>query len=153
MNLRHFLFVCFAGFLLLTGGCSSFYGPHGLGQLVLLVWKVTPAQTADAQQRANRYFTKVAHHQKPRPWGPYVALQTLDPTPEQKQKYLKSRATAQEKAASEGKPLGSEWVEPLAVALYNGLRRGNEGVGRSKLLCGGNASENWGRKYLRNRPC
>ena len=36
MNLRHFLFVCFAGLLLLTGGCSSFYGPHGFGQLVLV---------------------------------------------------------------------------------------------------------------------
>jgi hypothetical protein len=112
MNLRHFLFVCSAGLLLLTSGCSSFYGPRGLGQLVVLVWKVTPAQTADAQQRANRYFTKVAHHEKPRPRGRYVALQTLDPTPEQKQKYLKTRATAQEKAASEGKPLGSEWVDP-----------------------------------------
>jgi hypothetical protein len=112
MNLRHFLFVCFAGLLLLTGGCSSFYGPHGFGQLVLVVCKVAPVQTADAQQRANRYFTKVAHHQKPRPRGRYVALQTLDPIPKQKEKYLKDQATAQEKAASEGKPLGSEWVDP-----------------------------------------
>jgi hypothetical protein len=112
MNLRHLLFVCLAGLLLFTGGCSSFYGPHGLGQLVLLVWKITPAQKDDAQQRANRYFAKVAHHEKPRPRGRYVALQTLDPTPEQKQKYLKSRATALEKSASEGKPLGSEWVDP-----------------------------------------
>jgi len=98
MNLRHFLFVCFAGLLLLTGGCSSFYGPHGFGQLVLVVCKVAPVQTADAQQRANRYFTKVAHHQKPRPRGRYVALQTLDPIPKQKEKYLKDQATAQEKA-------------------------------------------------------
>jgi len=112
MNLRHFLFVCFAGLLLLSGGCSSFFGPHGLGQLVLLVWKATPEQTVDAQQRANRYFTKVAHHQKPRPRGRYVALQTLDPIPKQKEKYLKDQATAQEKAASEGNPLGSEWVDP-----------------------------------------
>jgi hypothetical protein len=112
MNLRHFLFVCFTGLLLLASGCSSFYGPHGFGQLVLLIWKVTPAQKEDAQQRVNRYFTKVANHQKPRPWKPYVAVQTLDPTPKQKEKYLKSRATAQEKAASEGKPLGSEWVDP-----------------------------------------
>jgi hypothetical protein len=112
MNLRHLLFVCLAGLLLLTGGCSSFYGPHGLGQLVLVVCKITPAQKEDARQRANRYFAKVAHHEKPRPRGRYVALQTLDPTPEQKQKYVKSQATAQEKAASEGKPLGSEWVDP-----------------------------------------
>src|SRR6266446_5254724 len=112
MNLRHLLFVCLAGLLLLTGGCSSFYGPHGLGQLVLVVCKITPAQKEDSQQRANRYFAKVAHHEKSRPRGRYVALQTLDPTPQQKQKYLKSQATAQEKAASEGKPLGSEWVDP-----------------------------------------
>jgi hypothetical protein len=112
MNPRHLLFTCLAGLLLLTGGCSSFYGPHGLGQLVLLVWKITPAQKEDSQQRANRYFAKVAHHEKPRPRGRYVALQTLDPTPEQKQKYLKTRATAQEKAATQGKQLGSEWVDP-----------------------------------------
>jgi hypothetical protein len=112
MKLRHFLFVCFASLLLLAGGCSSFYGPHGFGQLVLVVCKVAPAQTADAQQRANRYFTKVAHHQKTRPRGRYVALQTLDPNTKQKGKYLKDQATAQEKAASEGKPLGSEWADP-----------------------------------------
>ena len=112
MNLRHFLFLCFAGPLLLTGGCSSFYGPHGFGQLVLVVCKVAPVQKADAQQRINRYFTKVAQHQKPRPRGRYVAVQTLDPIPKQKEKYLKDRATAQEKAISEGKPLGSEWVDP-----------------------------------------
>ena len=112
MNFRHFRFVCFAGLLLVSGGCSSFYGPQGLGQMVLVVCKVTPEQKADAQQRANRYFTKVANHQKPKPWSRYVALQTLDPAPKQKEKYLKSRATAQEKAASEGKPLGSEWLDP-----------------------------------------
>jgi len=112
MNVRHFLFVCFAGLVLLAGGCSSFYGPHGFGQLVLVVCKVAPVQKVDAQQRAARYFTKVAHHQKPRPRGRYIALQTLDPTPKQKDKYLKDRATAQQKASSEGKPLGSEWVDP-----------------------------------------
>ena len=112
MNLRHFLFVCFAGLPLLAGGCSSFYGPHGFGQLVLVICKVAPAQKVDAQQRVNRYFAKVASHQKPRPRGRYVAVQTLDPILKQKEKYLKDRATAQEKAASEGKPLGSEWVDP-----------------------------------------
>ena len=112
MNFRHFLFLCFAGLLLLIGGCSSFYGPHGFGQLVLVVCKVAPVQKVDAQQRINRYFTKVAQHKKPRPRGRYIAVQTLDPIPKQEEKYLKDRATAQEKAVSEGKPLGSEWVDP-----------------------------------------
>jgi hypothetical protein len=112
MNFRPFLFAGCASVLLLFNGCASFYGPHGLGQYVLLAWKVTPAQQQDAQQRVNRYFTKVANHQKPRPHRRYVAVQALDPTPEQKQKYVKSRATAQEKAEAQGKQLGSEWVDP-----------------------------------------
>jgi hypothetical protein len=112
INLQHFLLAGFSSLLLFSAGCSSFYGPHGFGQLVLLVWKVTPEQKVDAQQRADRYFTKVARHEKPRPRGRYVAVQTLDPTSKQKEKYLKSRADAQQKAASEGKPLGAEWVDP-----------------------------------------
>jgi hypothetical protein len=112
MNLRQRLFVCFVSIGFLLSGCASFSGPHGFGQWVLLIWKVTPAQKEDAQKRVNQYFTEVANHRKPRPWRRYVAVQTLDPNPKQQAKYLNSRATAQEKAQSEGKPLGSEWVEP-----------------------------------------
>ena len=112
MNLRHTLLFFFCGLALFVNGCASFYGPHGMGQWVLLVWKITPAQKEDAQKRANQYFTAVATHQKPRPLHRYVAIQTLDPNPKQQAKYLQSRGTAQEKAQSEGKPLGSEWVEP-----------------------------------------
>lgn len=112
MNPRHtFLFIV-SGLALLFNGCASFYGPHGFGQWVLVVCKVAPPQKEDAQKRANQYFAAVAHHQKPRPSHRYVAIQTLDPNPKQEAKYLKDRATAQEKAQSEGKPLGSEWVEP-----------------------------------------
>src|SRR5271166_1747662 len=112
MNPRHILFVCVASLAMLVSGCSSFWGPNGLGERVLLIWKITPAQKEDAQKRANRYFTEVANHQRPRPWRRYVAVQTLDPNPKQQAKYVSSRATAQEKAQAEGKPLGSEWVEP-----------------------------------------
>ena len=112
MNLRHILFVYFASLAMFVSGCASFWGPNGLGERVLLIWKITPAQKEDAQKRANQYFTEVANHQRPRPWRRYVAVQTLDPNPKQQAKYLKSRVTAQEKAQAEGKPLGSEWVEP-----------------------------------------
>jgi hypothetical protein len=79
----------------------------------------------------------VANHQKPRPWRRYVALQTLDPTPKQKEKYLKSRATAQEKAASEGKPLGSEWVDPSqlhCIMVFDVVT--HESVGNSCYVVG-----------------
>jgi hypothetical protein len=112
MIFRNFLFASCAGFVLFFGGCASFYGPHGFGQYVLLIWKATPAQQEDAQQRANRYFSQVANHQKPRPTRRYVAVQTLDPNPKQRAKYLVSRETAQKKAESEDKPLGSEWADP-----------------------------------------
>jgi hypothetical protein len=112
MRVRRFLVAGFASVLLFLNGCAGFYGPHGLGQFVLLICKITPAQQQDAQQRVNRYFTKVANRQKPRPWVRYVAVQTLDPNEKQKEKYIKSRAAAQDKAATEGKPLGAEWVEP-----------------------------------------
>jgi len=111
MNLRQALSVYFVSFGFFLSGCASF-GPHGLGQLVLLIWKITPAQKEDAQKRANQYFTEVANHRKPRPWRRYIAVQTLDPNPKQQAKYLQSRAAAEEKAQSENKPLGSEWVEP-----------------------------------------
>ena len=112
MNLRHTLFIYFASLAIFASGCASFSGPQGLGQLVLVVCKITPAQKADSQKRANQYFTQVANHQKRKPWRRYVAVQTLDPDPKQQAKYLKSRTAAQEKAQSEGKPLGAEWVEP-----------------------------------------
>lgn len=112
MNLRHILFIYFAGLAMFVSGCASFNGPQGLGQLVLVICKITPAQKEDAKKRANQYFTEVANHRKPRPWHRYVAVQTLDPNSKQQDKYLQSRATAQKKAQSEGKPLGSEWVEP-----------------------------------------
>jgi hypothetical protein len=112
MNPRNTLLFIFSGLALLVNGCSSFYGPHGLGQSVLVVCKVAPAQQEDAQRRANQYFAAVAHHQKPRPSRRYVAIQTLDPNPKQQAKYLDSRATAEKKAQSEGQSLGSEWVEP-----------------------------------------
>lgn len=96
----------------LVSGCAALTGPHGFGQRVLLIWKVTPAQTEAAQTRVNQYFTAVAHHQKPRPKRRYVAVQTLDPNPKQQLKYLQSRAAAQAKAESEDKGLGPEWVEP-----------------------------------------
>jgi hypothetical protein len=111
MNLRHILFIYFASLATFVSGCAGFYGPQGLGHFVLVICKITPAQKEDAQKRANQYFTEVANHRKPRPRR-YVAVQTLDPNRTQQDKYLKSRATAQEKAQSEGKPLGSEWVEP-----------------------------------------
>jgi hypothetical protein len=131
MNLRHTLLFFFSGLALFVSGCASFSGPHGLGQLVLLIWKATPAQKEDAQKRVNRYFTEVANHRKPRPWRRYVAVQTLDPTPEQQANYLKSRATAQEKAQSEGKPLGSEWVEPSqlhCIMVFDVVTQEPEGV-------------------------
>ena len=112
MNLQRTLLILFSGLALFVNGCASFYGPQGLGQWVLVVCKVAPAQKVDAQNRANQYFAAVASHRKPRPLRRYVAIQTLDPNPKQQAKYLESRATAQEKAQSEGKPLGSEWVEP-----------------------------------------
>jgi hypothetical protein len=111
MKVHHFFLICFSSTFFLSG-CSSFFGPHGLGHFVLVVCKVAPTQTEDAQQRANRYFAKVANHEKPRPWTRYVALQTLDPNPKQQEKYLASRTAAKEKADAEGQPLGSEWVEP-----------------------------------------
>jgi hypothetical protein len=112
MNLRHILFIYFASLAMFVSGCAGFYGPQGLGHLVLVICKITPAQKEDAQKRANQYFTEVANHRKPRPRHRYVAVRTLDPNRKQQDKYLQSRATAQKKAESEGKPLGSEWVEP-----------------------------------------
>jgi hypothetical protein len=112
MNLRHYLFFRFVAIALLISGCASFSGPHGFGQWVLLIWKVTPAQKEDAQKRANQYFTQVTNQQKPKPWTRYVAIQTLDPNPKQLAKYEISRETARKKAETEGKPLGSEWVDP-----------------------------------------
>ena len=112
MKLQDTLFIYFASLAIFLSGCASFSGPQGLGQLVLVICKITPAQKEDSQKRANQYFTEVAAHRKSRPWHRYIAVQTLDPNPNQQAKYLNSRNTAQEKAQSEGKPLGSEWVEP-----------------------------------------
>lgn len=117
MNLRHTLFFRFVAIALLISGCASFSGPHGFGQWVLLIWKVTPAQQEDAQKRANQYFTQVTNHQKRKPWTRYVAVQTLDPNPKQQAKYEISRETARKKAESEGKPLGSEWWIPRSCTV------------------------------------
>ena len=87
-------------------------GPNGLGQLVLVVCKTTPAQQADAQKRANQYFSEVASGKKTRPVRRYIALQTLDPNEGQRGKYVQARAAVQQKAESKGELLGSEWADP-----------------------------------------
>jgi hypothetical protein len=112
MNLRYILIFYFAGLAIFESGCAGLWGPNGLGERVLLVWKITPAQKEDAEKRSRQYFTEVANHQRPRPWRRYVALKTLPPNPKQEAKYVVSREAAQEKAQAEGQPLGSEWVEP-----------------------------------------
>jgi hypothetical protein len=84
----------------------------GLGQLVLVVCKTTPAQQAEAQKVSNEYFSQVASGKKARPGRRYVAMQTLDPNEKQRGKYVQARTVAQEKAESNGKSIGSEWPDP-----------------------------------------
>jgi hypothetical protein len=93
------------GVALLVSGCAGSSGPKGLGQLVLVVCKTTPAQQAAAQSLSNQYFSQVASGKKARPSRRYVALQTLDPDAKQRGKYVKTRDDAQKKAESKGEPL------------------------------------------------
>ena len=112
MNLKLSLFALAAGVALFVSGCAGLTGPNGLGQRVLVVCKITPAQQAAAQNLSNQYFSQVASGKKARPRRRYVALQTLDPNAKQLGKYTQTRATAQKKAESEGRSLGPEWAEP-----------------------------------------
>jgi len=100
------------GLALLFTGCAGLTGPNGLGQFVLVVCKLAPDQKVAAQNRANQYFSQVASGKSARPLHRYVAVQTLDPNPKQRMKYLQTKATVQKKAESSGKSLGPEWAEP-----------------------------------------
>ena len=111
MKMKLSLLAWMAGVALLVGGCAGSSGPNGLGQLVLVVCKTTPAQQAAAQNLSNQYFSQVASGKKPRPARRYVALQTLDPNAKQRGKYVKTRDDAQKKAESQGEPLGSGWAD------------------------------------------
>jgi hypothetical protein len=112
MNIRLSQFAFVAGVALLASGCAGWTGPNSLGQLVLVICKTTPAQQADAQNRANQYFSQVASGKKARPARRYVALQTLDPNEKQRGKYVQTRAAVEQKAESKGESLGSEWADP-----------------------------------------
>ena len=83
MSLKLSLFALVAGVALFVSGCAGLTGPNGLGQRVLVVCKVTPAQQAAAQNLSNQYFSQVASGKKARPGRRYVALQTLDPNAKQ----------------------------------------------------------------------
>jgi hypothetical protein len=95
-----------------VNGCAAWSGPNGLGQLVLVACKTSPAQQKVAQKRANQYFSQVASGQKPRPARRYVSVQTLDPNEKQRAKYAQTRAAAQHKAELNGQPLRQEWADP-----------------------------------------
>jgi hypothetical protein len=111
MKPKLFLFAWLAGVVLFVSGCAGWSGPNGLGQLVLVVCKTTPAQQAAAQNLSNQYFSQVASGKRARPKRHYVALQTLDPNDKQRGKYLKTREDAQKKAEANGEPLGSGWAD------------------------------------------
>ena len=112
MKPKLFLLAWVAGIVLFVSGCAGWSGPNGLGQLVLVVCKTTPAQQAAAQNLSNQYFSQVASGKKARPARRYVALQTLDPNDKQRGKYMKAREAAQKTAESKGEPLGSGWGDP-----------------------------------------
>jgi hypothetical protein len=112
MKPKLFLLAWVAGIVLFVSGCAGWSGPNGLGQLVLVVCKTTPAQQAAAQNLSNQYFSQVASGKKARPPRRYVALQTLDPNDKQRGKYMKAREAAQKTAESKGEPLGSGWADP-----------------------------------------
>ena len=112
MNLKLSLFALAAGVALFVSGCAGLTGPNGLGQRVLVVCKITPAQQAAAQNLSNQYFSQVASGKKARPRRRYVALQTLDPNAKQLGKYAQTRVGAQKKAESKGQSLGPEWTDP-----------------------------------------
>jgi hypothetical protein len=105
------LLASIVGVALFFCGCAGWTGPNGLGQLVLVVCKTSPAQQAEAQKVSNEYFTQVASGKKARPARRYVAVQTLDPNEKQRGKYVQARAAAQKKAESNGKLIGSEWPD------------------------------------------
>ena len=112
MKLKLSFFAVVAGIAMFVSGCAGLTGPNGLGQRVLVVCKITPAQQAAAQNLSNQYFSQVASGKKPRPTRRYVALQTLDPDAKQLGKYAQTRASAEKKAESKGQSLGPEWTDP-----------------------------------------
>jgi hypothetical protein len=115
MKMKLSLLAWMAGVALFASGCAGWSGPNGLGQLVLVVCKTTPAQQAAAQNLSNQYFSQVASGKKPRPARRYVAVQTLDPNAKQRGKYVKTRIAAQKKAESKGEPLGPGWADPAQL--------------------------------------
>lgn len=113
MSLRSTLFAVFVILPLFVSGCAGFNEQSGLAYRVLLICRdISQPQRQTAQRRADDYLAAVAKQQKPRPSKRYVAVQTLDPTPNQRANYLKVRAAAEQKAAAEGKPRDPAWVEP-----------------------------------------
>ena len=137
MNLKYFLFSLMAGVALFTSGCAGMTGPNGLGQLVLVVCKTTPAQQASGQKLSNNYFSQVASGKKARPVRRYVAVQTLDPNEKQRAKYTQTRATAQQKAESKGESLGTEWTDSTqlhCIMIFDVVT--HESVGTSCYVVG-----------------
>jgi hypothetical protein len=115
MDRKLFLLASIVGTALFFCGCAGWTGPNGLGQLVLVVCKTSPAQQAEAQKVSNEYFSQVASGKKARPGRRYVAVQTLDPNEKQRGKYVQTRVAAQKKAESNGKSIGSEWPDSSAL--------------------------------------
>jgi hypothetical protein len=117
MNCKLFQFAAIATAALFFGGCAGWTGPNGLGQLVRVVCKTTPAQQAEAQKVSNEYFTQVASGKKARPGRRYVAVQTLDFNEKQRGKYVQARAVAQKRPnrmASRLAPNGR--MHPVCIA-------------------------------------
>jgi len=137
MNIKLSLFGLMAGMTFWVSGCAGLSGPNGLGQRVLVVCKTTPAQQAVGEKLSNQYFSQVASGKKARPVRRYVAVQTLDPDEKQREKYVKTRASVQQKAVSKGESLGADWVEPSSlhcVMIFDAVT--HESVGTNCYVVG-----------------
>jgi hypothetical protein len=91
---------------------SGYFGASAWNHLVLMIWKISPEQQAEAEKKVTLYQTAVKHKRRAPAKSRYIAVQTLDPTPKQKATYLKKREAQRELDKSQGFLTSPQWTDP-----------------------------------------
>jgi hypothetical protein len=97
---------------LLFSGCETLSNYGFVNRIYLAIYKFSPQQKRAAETQVQKYGEAVKRGKRAPAKNRYIAVQTLDPNPQQLEAYSKEREAKKKVAEAQGKSLQPEWVEP-----------------------------------------
>jgi hypothetical protein len=112
---RRLFTISFAFVTLLLSGCETLLDYGSIHEAYLGIYKINPQQQRAAQMQVRRYSGAVKRGKRAPAKSRYIAVQTLDPDPSQREHYAKQRESQRKIDEAQGRALAPEWVEPTKI--------------------------------------